>query len=235
MTDAAVDKASRRQAAPEVFLLALVVLSLALLPVQILEIYSGLPAHPLFLHVPVIFIPLLALAALAVAIRPALARGLPGLVIGAGAVVTVAATFLTAGAGRALRNRLFGRGGGGGFGGGDQRLIASHAHWATILELVVFAFAIVLLVALAADRARTERWGFGPLTAALARPSVSNAARVASALLAIVAVVTVVRVGDLGAKAVWRDRLNGPGGGGFPAFGNGGATGFGGGSSSKSP
>jgi len=49
-----------------------------------------------------------------------------------------------------LRGRLFGGGGFGGFGGGDQQLIASHAHWATILEYVVFVFAIVLVLALAA-------------------------------------------------------------------------------------
>jgi hypothetical protein len=217
----------------EVVFLALIVLSLVLLPVQVLVIYSGLPAHPLFLHVPVIFIPLLALAALAVAVRPELGRGRVGLVAGAGSVVMVAGTFLTAGAGRALRKRLFG---GGGFGGRSQQLVASHAHWATILEYIVFAFAIVFVLTLAAERARIEQEGFGRFTSLLARPSLSATTRVVSAVLAVIAVATVVRVGDLGAKAVWQNRLNGPGAG-VSGFGNGGPTGFGGsnGSSSSTP
>ena len=44
------------------------------LPFWFVEIHTafGLPAHPLILHLPVIFVPLLGLAALATAMRPAL-------------------------------------------------------------------------------------------------------------------------------------------------------------------
>jgi len=128
-----------------------------------------------------------------------------------------------------LRGRLFGGGGFGGFGGGDQQLIASHAHWATILEYVVFVFAIVLVLALAAERAHAEQHGFGRMTTLFATVRFRGGSRILAAVLAAVAVVTVVHVGDLGAKAVWANRLNGPGGG-IPSFGNGGGggTGFGG-------
>ena len=46
------------------------VLTFALIPIKINTIYGGLPAHPLFLHVPVILIPVAGLAALALAARP---------------------------------------------------------------------------------------------------------------------------------------------------------------------
>ena len=46
------------------------VLSLGLWPVEIHSAF-GLPAHPLLIHVPVVFVPILGLAALAVIVRPA--------------------------------------------------------------------------------------------------------------------------------------------------------------------
>ncbi len=60
----------------------------------------GLPAHPLLLHVPVVFVPILTLAALALA-----AGRLEDhkLTIAAFSVLTLIAVFLTAGAGEALR------------------------------------------------------------------------------------------------------------------------------------
>ena len=48
----------------------LAILSFALVPVHITTIYSGLPAHPLFLHVPVILIPV-ARSGAVLAARPA--------------------------------------------------------------------------------------------------------------------------------------------------------------------
>ena len=40
------------------------------LPIRITTIYSGLPAHPLFVHVPVILIPTTVVAAIVFMIRP---------------------------------------------------------------------------------------------------------------------------------------------------------------------
>src|SRR3954465_15844868 len=77
------------------------VVSLALWPVRI-ERAFGLPAHPLIIHVPVIFVPILGLAAIALAIWPNLQErwGLPVAIF---SVVTMAATLLAVGAGEAFR------------------------------------------------------------------------------------------------------------------------------------
>ena len=53
----------------ELVLLGLLVLSLALIPVRIHHAF-GLPAHPLLLHIPVVFVPIATLGGLALAARP---------------------------------------------------------------------------------------------------------------------------------------------------------------------
>ena len=81
-------------------------LSFALIPIKINTIYSGLPAHPLFLHVPVILLPV-------VGARRALRWRSRRVVVPRGtacgsrcvAVIALGATNLTMGAGKALRAR----------------------------------------------------------------------------------------------------------------------------------
>ncbi|MBV9607786.1 MAG: hypothetical protein JO027_21915 [Solirubrobacterales bacterium] len=87
----------------EYLLAGLAVVSLALVPVHITTIYSGLPAHPLFLHVPVTLIPIATIWGLGLAVRPAwfMRTGVP---LGVLTVIALAATFLTVGAGEALQS-----------------------------------------------------------------------------------------------------------------------------------
>ena len=70
MTTESAAAPARTRPSPVLVLGILGVLTFALIPIKINTIYSGLPAHPLFLHVPVILIPVAALAALALAARP---------------------------------------------------------------------------------------------------------------------------------------------------------------------
>src|ERR1700685_1299813 len=83
---------------PEWVLAVLAVLTFALIPIQINTIYSGLPAHPLFLHVPVILIPVATIAALVLVARPRLFAP-HGIWVGLVAVIALGATNLTVGAG----------------------------------------------------------------------------------------------------------------------------------------
>jgi hypothetical protein len=226
----------------ELILAALGLLTFALIPLRINTVYEGLPAHPLFLHVPVILIPVATIGALMLIVRPQLFQR-HGVWLAAVAVVALAATNLTIGAGKALRADL-GRGGGagaragsgagagaGGFGGGDAALVAQHAHAADILRLLMILFTALLLVTVAAYRtADGSKLGIGFVDALLARgrslmPSLTPV-RILLAVLAIASLYYVFRTGDLGAKAVWADRLHGFRGG--PGGFAGGGTGAGG-------
>ncbi len=233
-TDTYAARPVRQRPRAESVLAALAVLSLALIPIQITTIYSGLPAHPLFLHVPVILIPVATIGALILAARPRLFSRY-GVALGALTVVALAGTFLTVSAGKALQHALnLGGGGGSGFGGGGlglvsanspAALVARHAHAADILRLLLIAFTAVLIAALLAHRvADGKPTGRAGLDGMLARASTLVPLRAVLIVLAIACGYFVFHTGDLGAKAVWNGRLHQGGGAGFivPPFGPGG-------------
>jgi hypothetical protein len=224
-TESAALPQSRRGLTPELALGILAVLTFALIPIHINTIYSGLPAHPLFLHVPVVLIPVAAIGAVVVVARP---RWLDphGLWLGLIAVIALGSINLTMGAGDALRADL-GLGGGG---AGAAGLIARHAHAASILRVLTILFTAVFLVTVAMYRVRNGRsTGVGVVDRTLEALQSTSAAvlllRVATGVLALGCLYFVYHTGDLGAKAVWQGRL---GHGGF-GFGGGGAGGGGGG------
>ena len=199
-------------------------LTFVLVPIQINTIYDGLPAHPLFLHVPVILIPVAGIAALVLAFRPALfARH--GVWITAVAVVALGALNLTMGAGKALRRDLFGAAGG--FGGGDASLVARHEHAADLLRIFFILFTAVLIISLAVYRAASDApvTGIPFIDPLLLRvrtlmPSLIPL-RVALVVLSLLSLYFVFHTGDLGAKAVWQGRVGGHGGFGGPGGGGG--------------
>lgn len=204
----------RRTITPEWVLAILAVLTFALIPLQINTIYSGLPAHPLFLHVPVILIPVAAIAALALAAWPRLFVR-HGIWVGVVTVVALGATNLTTGAGEQLRSDLHLQGPG---------LIARHADAADKLRLLMILFTALLLIAVAVFRTAGPRvTGVGPFDGALgavrSQVALGVALRVIVAVLALASLYFVFHTGDLGAKAVWQHRVGG--GGGFPGGGAG--------------
>ena len=133
-----------------------------------------LPAHPLLIHVPVVFIPLLGLAAIAVAATDRYATP-----VAIFAVVTLALTLLAAGAGEAfLESR-------------DAQLRADptmqdHADAGDLLRFTVVALTFVLVGLL-----------FAKPPAAAPRPA--RAARAAGAGGDLL----VIRTGHLGAELAW--------------------------------
>jgi hypothetical protein len=217
----------RGWATPEVALAVLAVLTFLLIPVHINTIYSGLPAHPLFLHVPVMLIPVATIGALVLVARP---RWFDphGLWLGLVTVIALGSLNLTMGAGDELRADLHLEGGGAGFGGGDAALIARHAHAASILRVLTILFTAVFLVTVAMYRTqRGHSTGIGFVDRILgglrSLDSSMILGRLLTAVLALACLYFVYHTGDLGAKAVWQGRL----GGGGPGFGGGGGGGGG--------
>jgi hypothetical protein len=205
----------------EYVLAGLAILSFALFPVHITTIYSGLPAHPLFLHVPVILIPTATIWALVLVARPRWFLS-SGVLLGIVTVIALAATFLTVGAGEALRNALHLNGG-----FGPAALIARHAHAGMILRDLLILFTGAVIAALFAHRVAAGMTSGLAWLDSLARHAATLVLlRAALVVLAIACAYFVFHTGDLGAKAVWQGRLSGGGpGGGNPVnqlFGPGG-------------
>jgi hypothetical protein len=166
----------------------------------VFEEFMGVPLHPLLVHAPVVFIPLLSLVAVAYALVPFL-RPHTRLVLGALALVTPLATLFAKLAGDAFYKRLDARG----LSGGDlQGKIEAHRHFGTLTVYATVALAIIALVLVYMVAPRQSMAAAADGFTASARPapwpSVLTILAVAGA---IVALYYVVRTGDSGSKAVW--------------------------------
>jgi hypothetical protein len=130
-----------------------------------------------------------------------------GVLLGTVTVMALPGTFLTVGAGEALRNALHLNGG-----FGPAALIARHAHAGMLLRDLMVLFTGAVIVVLFAHRVAAGMdsgvaWLDGPAR----HPAVLILLRVALAVLAVLCAYFVFHTGDLGAKAVWQGRLSGGG------------------------
>jgi len=151
------------------------VLSLVLWPVQISSAF-GLPAHPLILHVPVVLVPVLGIATLIAVAKP----GWFGVPLAVFAVVTLAATLLTVGAGQAFlesKPRLEG-----------NPMMKDHQGAGETVR-----FCMVLLTAALLGLLWVKKGVAG------------TALKVVAVLMAVSALGFTIRTGHLGAKLVWEE------------------------------
>ena len=192
----------------EFVLTLLAFLGFLTLPIRLTTIYSGLPAHPLFVHVPVVLIPTTIVAALVFTFRSGwFARY--GIALALVSIVAMSSVFLTMQAGAALRSAL-------NLQGQAAKLISEHSQAAHILAIVYVVFTATLIVTFASLRISGGRpTGLGIVDRLLSPRPIFTALRVALVLLALGAGYMTFRTGDLGAKAVWQGRIQAAHGG-FP-------------------
>jgi uncharacterized membrane protein len=200
----------------EFVLTLLAFLGFLTVPIRITTIYSGLPAHPLFVHVPVVLIPTTIVTAVVFMFkRDWFSRY--GIALAVVSIVAMSSIFLTMQAGAALRSELD-------LQGEAAKLISEHSHAAHILAYIYVLFTATLIVTFAAQRiSGGMSTGLGIVDALLSGKAVFTALRVVLVLLSIGAGYMVFRTGDLGAKAVWEGRLQAahhgfPGGPGEPGL-----------------
>jgi hypothetical protein len=178
------------------------------LPIRITTIYSNLPAHPLFVHVPVILIPTTVVAAVLFMAKPVwLSRY--GIALALTSILAMSSVFLTMQAGAALRGELH-------LQGQAAKLISEHSHAAHILAIVYVAFTAILILTFAACRISSGMpTGLDAADRLLSSTSMFAALRVVLVVVSIGAGYMTFRTGDLGAKAVWQGRLQSGHFGGF--------------------
>jgi hypothetical protein len=184
----------------EFVLTGLAILAFAGLGIRLTTIYGGLPAHPLFVHVPVILIPTTIVAAIVFAVRTDwFARwGIALAVVSIGAMASI---FVTMQAGGALSAALH-------LQGRAAHLISEHSQAAHILAIVYVLFTAVLILAFAAMRiSGGSPTGLGIVDGLLHSRAMFTGLRVLLVIFALAGAGLVFRVGDLGAKAVWQGRI----------------------------
>ncbi len=162
-----------------------------------MESVFDLPAHPLFVHTPLVLMPLLALAVLAVAIRPGWRRSFgPLLIVASLALVVV--TILATESGEAFDEVLDKQ--------GIEIDIEDHQALGEATRLLVIVFAGLLVassvVALMGPSrpGRSRSASRGPRGALGA---VGHALAAATVLVGVLASVWMFRTGHEGAKVVW--------------------------------
>jgi uncharacterized membrane protein len=161
---------------------------------------SGLPLHPLVVHVAVVLVPAAVLGALVVALWPAARRrwGWPVVALTALAAISVP---LATSTGEGLEHNL-----------PRTPAIATHAELGDQLLVFVAPLLIVVLGLVLVERwRRAPQRADGPGTVVAPRLS-AGPARLAIVVLAVLTVafagasaVQVFRIGDTGARAVWGD------------------------------
>jgi hypothetical protein len=184
----------------EFVLTLLALLGFLTLPIRVTTIYSGLPAHPLFVHVPVILIPSTVVAAVVFVFKRGwLSRY--GIALAVVSIVAMSSIFLTMQAGAALRGELNLR-------GQAAKLISEHSQAAHILAIIYVLFTATLIVTFAAQRISGGMpTGLAIVDELLSPRWVLAGLRIALVLLAIGAGYMCFRTGDLGARAVWQGRI----------------------------
>ncbi|WP_088287598.1 DUF2231 domain-containing protein [Kineosporia sp. A_224] len=140
---------------------------------------AGLPIHPLTVHAVVVLLPLMAIATVAVAVRPAW-RGYARWVL-AGNVVVLVAAVVARQSGLALYERIGKL--------GANELAETHAAYGKVLPL----FALFLVAAAAV------------LVLLKDRPQLATLGIVVAVVAALLAIGWTVVTGDSGARAVWQD------------------------------
>lgn len=185
----------------EFVLTGLAFLGFLTVPIKISTISNDLPAHPLFLHVPVVLIPLSILGALIMLARPRFYER-HGILLCLCAIVAMSSIFLTMQAGVALLALLH-------LHGQALTLILKHQAAAHILAIVFTLFTAVLILNFASHRISAGNpTGLTIADAPLGTPAINLALKGLLLLLAVVSAYYVFRVGDLGARAVWESRLH---------------------------
>jgi uncharacterized membrane protein len=184
----------------EFILTLLAFLGFVTLGIKVTTVYSDLPAHPLFVHVPVILIPTAVVATLVLMARPEWFRRY-GIALSLISIAAMSSIFLTMQAGAALNGVLH-------LHGEAATLISEHSQAAHILAIVFTVFTAVLILAFSAYRISGGMpTGLGIVDGLLGSRSTFNALRILLLVLAIIAGFFTFRTGDLGAKAVWAGKL----------------------------
>jgi len=143
------------------------------------DLIAGLPLHPLASHAPIVLVPLVAFAALAMSYWPSFSRryGLPVLVL---AVIAQLSLFVSKASGQALKERL-------------NREIERHESYGEIAPFTFIPLLILLFI-----RYRMDKTGAG-----IGSPVLRRLVSIILALAAILALVYIFLTGHSGAESVW--------------------------------
>jgi len=152
----------------------------------------GLPAHPLFVHIPIVLIPLTAIGAVAMAFS-ARVRDQFGLLVLAIGIVAGLSTQFAIDSGQALRHSV-----------PQSAALRRHVHIASQIRPLILLLFLVALATMLIDRRSSGAWPFAR------RPASAPALPWRIGLIALTVIVAagtnvrLFQIGDSGANATWQ-------------------------------
>ena len=166
----------------------------------------GLPAHPFLVHIPIVLLPLAALGAVIMVIRPSWHQRYRWSVLAIGVVGSMG-TVLAAAAGEELAKRIVAIEGVAAAAGWEE-----HAHNGETARLFAIVFLAVLIVLVFAPMV-VERRGAAQGDAGVATTPVAlrSLLAVLTVVSAVAVVYTIIKAGHTGSHSVWIDVVK-PGG-----------------------
>lgn len=170
---------------------------------EIMDSIFGIPAHPLFVHIPVVLIPLAAVGVIVMAIRPAWWERYQWATL-AIAGVGMVGSIIAAGTGEELEEAVENT--------APRQLLRAHVEAGEMSRTVSIAFFVVLLAAVVVlpwwMRRRSNQAGTESSAESIASGSPTWLRRIVSIVLVLTALGaswTVYDAGHTGAKSVWSD------------------------------
>jgi hypothetical protein len=162
-----------------------------------LKTLFGLPAHPLLVHIPVVFLPLAAIGAVAIALKASWRRTYGWLVVALGAVA-LAGMQLAMGSGEGLEGHV-------------ERSPTLHHHTQLAEATRPLAAGLLLAVVAIVILDRRSRKAADSEGSPEAPKAVMAGLSFVTVALAVVSSVWIVKTGHEGARATWEDQnMSGP-------------------------
>jgi uncharacterized membrane protein len=173
---------------------------------------GGIPAHPLLVHIPVVLIPMCAIAAIALAVRSDWRDRFGIVLLGVSAIATAGAV-LASQSGEDFQERT-------------DREVESHQQAGETARNIALLFFLILAVWIVYPWWVRRKAARAEASAAMSplNPRIVTALAVLTVVSGVAAVVTIVDAGHSGAKAVWSGkdgRYSGESGGSDQGSGSG--------------
>jgi uncharacterized membrane protein len=166
--------------------------SVGSLVVRISEL-AGLPAHPLFVHLPIVLLPLVAIGAIAMALSGRVRERLGWTILGL-AIVAGLSTQLAISSGQALEDSVK-----------DSSALRHHIAIGESIRPLALALFLSALGIMLLDRRARSAWPFRDRAPVGAGSAAKGALVVITLLFAVATCVRLYQIGDSGATATWQD------------------------------
>jgi len=157
-----------------------------------IERVAGLPAHPLFVHVPIVLLPLVAIGTVAMAASSRVRERLGWTILGLGIVAGIS-TQLAISSGEALQDQV-----------DSSSALRQHVAIAESIRPLALLLFLAALAVMLVDRRAKGAWPFRSVSQPRATRGVIAALGAVVVVTAVVTCVRLYQIGDSGAKATWQ-------------------------------